>query len=627
MKKLRMIVMAAAALASMGASAQFKAPANAASTSSLKSGEVYYTYDDDVSSVGFWGTAKKETYDVAVHLSDEALVGKTVEGIIFTMGIDEGFSNMSVWLSKELTLSSSKNAPDILSKAVTPAKGEIEVRFDQPYTITTGDFYAGYSFTVDNVDTMYTQYPLLLTLNCDVEGLYIHSSRTYRKWKSKATTIGGSLAMKVIIGGVAQDVASVSAPSEINTQKEQEKEFTLTFKNHGSSKVSNVDYQYTLNGQTHNAHVDFATPLPTRYGASGTTTVTLPAISEPGDYDMTFAVTKVNGKDNAEASLVSNSVLKVYRLLPTHRPVMEEYTGFWCGWCTRGYYAMEKMKKLYPDDFIAISIHNSDSVEVMKSSLYPSSIGGFPSAYLERRADLDPYYGSANDGFGIEQDWLALRDEKAPAAIEVAGEVAADKNTLNVEASTTFIDNYTDANYHVEYCIVVDDIYNKNWKQHNYFPQYYSSYAGTELEELCTWPSDTALHFNDVLVAASYAQHAGSSNSLLSKSITAYEPITTSCSFKLNQVKSRTRGEALITDTTKFAVVALLVDDATGYVVNAAKSYVDNTFSSVNHITNDAMADDRISYFDISGRRIEKPAKGIYIERHGNGKAIKRVNR
>lgn len=609
-----------------GLRTELAAASHVASTASLKTGEVYYTYDDDESGVGYWGTGKAETYDVSMHLTDAALVGKTIEGIVITLGTDQGISDLSVWLSKELTLNNKVNDPDIMSQTATVKEGEIEVRFSEPYTVSEADFYAGYSFKVSKVDTMYNQYPVLLSYNGDPEGWYMHSSRTYRKWMSLGSTYNYSLAMKVIVGGVAQDVASLSAPSVISAQKEQEKELTLTFKNHGSTEVKNADYYYTLNGQTYSDHVDFATPLPTRYGAEGKVTVTLPAIAEPGDYDMTFGVTKVNGKDNAEASLASSSVLKVYRLLPKHRPVMEEYTGFWCGWCPRGFYAMEKMNKLYPDDFIAISIHNSDSIEVMSSSLYPSSVSGFPCAYLERRADLDPYYGSASDGFGIEQDWLSLRDELAPADVEVEGVVASDGNTLNVTANCTFIDSYSDANYHVEYCVVGDDLYKENWLQHNYYPSYTSSYAGTELEELCTWGSTVALHFNDVLLAASYASHAGSANSTLPKAITAYEPISTSCSFKLNEVVN-TKGENLMNDTTKFAVVALLVNDATGCIENACKAYVENTITSINSIANDAKANECVSYFDLSGRRIQKPTSGVYIERKGNGQATKHVIR
>lgn len=630
MRITRILFTAGVMLASMSALAQFKAAPRMASTASLKTGEVYYTYDDGESTLGYWGSGKTESYDVAIHLSDAGLVGKTVEGLVITFGTDQGISDCSAWLSKELTLASvdnkKKNVPDILSQDVEVKEGEIEVRFSQPYTVTDGDFYAGYSFTVSAVDTLYNQYPLLMTTNYDDEGLYIHSSRSYRKWVAKGSATGAALAMKVIVGGVAQDVASVSVPASAGVQKEEQHELTLTFQNHGSSEVSNVDYQYTLNGQTYSDHLDFATPLPVRYGASADATITLPAVSEPGEYDMVFSVTKVNGKANAEASLTSNCVLKVYRYLPKHRPVMEEYTGFWCGWCTRGFFAMEKMNKLYPDDFIAISIHNSDSIEVMSSSKYPSSISGFPGAYLERRLDVDPYYGTGNSGFQIENDWLSLRDEVAPAGIDVEGVVAEDGNTLNVTANTTFISSYDNAHFHVEYCVVADDLYNPNWLQHNYYPSYYTSYAGTELEELCDWGTTVALHFNDVLVAASYASHAGSANSALPKAITAYEPYATSCSFKMNQVKN-TKGEILVNDTTKFAVVALLVNDETGYIENASKAYVDNTITSINHVANDALTDERVSYFDLSGRRIQKPTSGIYIERDAKGKATKHVIR
>jgi len=623
-----MFFTAAAVLASMGVSAQFKAAARAASTTSLNSGEFYYTYDDGNSSTGYWGTTKKENYDVAIHINDAALVGKTVEGIVLSLPTANGFSDLSVWLTKELKLSSSKNAPDITSKTATVAKGEIEVRFDEPYTVTDGDFYAGYSLTVDNLDEDFNQYPIYLTLNSDDEGLYIHTSRTYRKWDSRASNVGGSLALKVIVGGVEKDVAGISAKAKINAEKDKACTTTVSVKNHGSSEVSNVDYKYELNGQTYTGHTDFATPLPTRYGASGDFDVTLPAISEPGDYNVSFSLTKVNGVDNAEASLTSSSLLRVYQMLPTHRPLMEEYTGFWCGWCPRGFFAMEKMNGLYPDDFICISIHNSDEIEVVSSSEYPSSIAGFPSAYLERKLDVDPYYGTSSSGFGIETDWLSLREELAAADIEVKGVVADDGNTVNVTATTTFVDSHSSSErYHVEYCLVGDDMYGDDWEQSNYYPSYASTYNGTELQELCEAGNPIkGLYFDDVLLAASYVSQAGSANSELPSELTAYEPYSTTCSFKADEVVS-TAGTSLLNDKTKFAVVAILVDETTGYVANACKAYVDNTLSSVSEISSDAAKTGRSTYFDISGRRIAKPAKGIYIERDAKGNATKHVAR
>jgi len=502
--------------------------------------------------------------------------------------------------------------------------GEVEVRFDKPYTITDGDFYAGYTINVTDLDDGYNNYPLYMTANCDTEAFYLHSSRTYRKWMSLAEQQGISLAMKVIIGGVASDAAGISVSSSLYSQKEQERDISFEVQNHGSTEVKSVDYSYTLNNKTYTGHADFSPALATRYNASSTVNATLPAMAEAGVYDMTFTVDKVNGNANSEASLVSTSQLHIYNVMPKHRPVMEEYTGTWCGYCPRGYIGLMLMNEAYPDDFIGLSYHNSDAMEIMSSSDFPSSIAGFPDAYLDRYQSVDAYYGITYGvkDFGIKDDWEDMSNLLAPADVEVKGVLAddTDNNTINVTANFTFIDSYTDAQYHVEYALVANDLYDESWEQSNY-------YSGASMpEDFDMFTSDSSyvkgLHFDDVIVASSRIGQAGSADSKLPSIITANETVSTSCQFKLNEVMN-TSGSPIVQDNNKLVVVALLIDDTTGHIANANKAKVVMA-TGIRSVANSG-ATGQTTYFDLSGRRVNEPTKGICIVRGADGKVTKRI--
>ena len=94
------------------------------------------------------GTLKAETYDVAMLLNDPSLVGMRITGINVPLNTAATVTDCKAWLTKQLTLESGNNAPDITSIDFTPEGKWVEVTFAEPYTITEEGVYAGYSLTV-----------------------------------------------------------------------------------------------------------------------------------------------------------------------------------------------------------------------------------------------------------------------------------------------------------------------------------------------------------------------------------------------------------------------------------------------------------------------------------------------
>ncbi|MBQ1733127.1 MAG: hypothetical protein II037_13050, partial [Bacteroidales bacterium] len=82
-------------------------------------------------------------------------------------------------------------------------------------------------------------------------------------------------------------------------------------------------------------------------------------------------------------------------------------------------------------------------------------------------------------------------------------------------------------------------------------------------------------------------------------------------SFDVNNIYN-TSYEPLIQNKEKLHVVAIVVDQATGQVLNAAKGHVGN--SAVNEIGADNKEIASTIYFDLTGRMVNNPETGIYIK-------------
>lgn len=110
-------------------------------------------------------------------------------------------------------------------------------------------------------------------------------------------------------------------------------------------------------------------------------------------HTMTVNVSSIDGEPDA---IPANSSAEYTYLTPvsTHFPrriVMEEATGTWCGWCPRGIVTIEKMNEKYPDNFIAIAVHD-DEMRPALSSYQPffNMVGSYPDAHINRSYWIDP---------------------------------------------------------------------------------------------------------------------------------------------------------------------------------------------------------------------------------------------
>lgn len=597
-------------------------------------GDMTFSYDTGKGTVTTFGTSKKENYNVAMSLSDKALVGAVIKSVRIPMGTVGNISNLKVWLTKELNIKTESgkkvNDADILTQTVDAATGWIDVELSSPYTITDEGVYVGYSFDIDASDDTNLA-PIEMTTETHDGGFYIFTSRTYRKWMDKSAT--GSLTMQVVVSGMSGNAASVTLDNLINTEVDKTTSFSFDVNNCGYNGVKSLDYQILVTGPgaassavayQAERHVALGSALPSSFNYSTTINTAIPSLSENGQYSLTITITKVNDEANGCAAPSATASLNVYNVLPTHRPLMEEYTGTWCGWCTRGFLALELMNNLYPDDFVALAYHNSDAMEIMSSSLFPANIEGFPSAVLERTYEVDPYYGTNSSSvLGIENDWKTLRSSLAPANLNVTASLDETNSKVAATADLVFPMSNKSANYSVEFALVADSLCGtgSSWNQSNYYPSYASSYANEKyLSILTTYPSTIeGLKFNDVIIAST---RLTGDDVALPTEIEGEATYTATAEFELSKAVN-TSGESLVQNINNLRVVAILIDKSTGAAVNSNKCKVVSNEATGISATKAETTVGNAAIYDLSGRRIDSVVKGVNIVKTADGRTMK----
>ncbi len=573
----------------------------------------FYTGEEELTPIT--NNSKEETYDVAIKVQDPALVGSHIESITFPLQEINGISNVSVWLSSQLRVENGKNVPDLVSKSVTPAEeGLITVTLDKPYTIPAEGVYVGYSFTVDDISVSdFNASPVVITDKVHDGGFYLHTSDGFLKWLDATSIYGGDAMVSVTLSG--KNVKDNAAAAVDITEKQYVKtgnaiELPITIVNHGAKGISSFDVEYSVAGQTGTQHFDVTPAVDGFFGLATSATLNLPAIAATGNYDLSLKVTKVNGVDNQEtnASTVSLTALNT---VPKHRVLLEEYTGFWCGWCPRGFVSLEKLAELYPDDYVLVSYHNSDELEIIPSNMFPSEVKSFPNAYIERNINADAYYGTGIKDFGIADDLKSQANTFGVADISLIAILDETRTKVDVKAQVTFPFDVNNGKYALEYILTHDGLTDPTWGQENYFadgdagyPKYMDDFTMTTDETIY------GLTFNDVAVLTSTI--GGIKNSIPA-TVAADKPVDHYYTFDLRKAINTSKA-SVIQDKTKLKVVALLIDTATGHVINANKVNVDAS-TPISEVATADGQQTKVNFYDLSGRKVAKPVRGgVYVK-------------
>lgn len=594
----------------------------AAALSVAAESTVTYTYAGD--EFGYWGKGKSEIYDVAIRIADPALVGKKITGIRAVLNANEGIEETSLWLSKELTLEKvdgvKVTVPDTYSSAAAVetitmpgtdiTAGQLSVTLDTPYELTDEPIYVGYSLTVPKADelTAMQQNPIMLSPCSNENALFVRASKDFLKWVSYNDKLPCAAMIYVTLEGEFPEY-SVGIKSLPVVYAKAGEDFTVkaSLSNIGASAVSQLAYSYTIAGKAFEKTLDLAAPIEPNFVRTVDVEFPIEAISEIGEYPLDMVITGVNGNANESLLSAASTSVSVLPFVPVHRPMMEEYTGTWCGWCTRGYIALEMLNEEFGDKVVLAAYHNGDPMEVVSSKNYPVSVSGFPSGSINRVGTCDPYYGTGDGSvdFSIRNNIVESMETAAMASIDVVADWANDaKTAISVKAVSTFLSSIENANYKVGYLLLNNGLSGEGsgWNQGNYYSSYAGQYDGTGLEILTTWPSSVeGLTFNDVVVDVTGMMGVNGSVPTKVDFNTPYE----------NEFSFDIANNTVIQDKDKLVVAAFIINP-NGTILNANKAVVGGG-SAVSAIEN-GLSEVAIEYYNLNGVRVTNPDNGIFVK-------------
>ncbi|MDE6327908.1 MAG: hypothetical protein K2L91_05205 [Duncaniella sp.] len=576
------------------------------SPASLCGAELEFSYNTMDLEPQSYGYAKVEAYDVAIRIDDPVLVGTKVKGFYVPAG-NVGTSDHTAWLSTELRLDKKVNKSDITSQTATVGDdGYLRVNFDEPYTITDKGVYVGYSMKVNELLDETDAYPVAVVEGTNPDGLYIHTSRSRLKWIDNSSLFGIVSAMTVVLeGDFSPNAAGVSTDDVVYLPVGKEGTIDAVVANSGSSPISSIGYTYKAGEITGSGTISLPSPIKAMYGAKGTVAIPVEAIPEVGTFDFSLTIDKVNGEVNAISEATCGAELEVLPFIPVNRPLVEEYTGFWCGYCPVGYVALETLRKEYDDAFIAAAYHNGDEISTVANELFPSYVEGFPSSFVNRGLN-EVYPGD----LGVE--WPRLRKAVALAEIDASVEWAdAEKKNLVATSTFRFVKDMNGADIKIGYILIADGLTDPEWAQSNYLSGN-TALEGEYADLFVNGGSKVkGLVFNDVVLSSEGIHGVDGS---VPADIKAETPYTHSFTFDTSSVRNLD-GEPVIQNPDKLRVIAFVYDSYADEIFNSASSdYADGgSFSVIDSVGAGGAGVVATEYFDLQGRRISRPSSGLYM--------------
>lgn len=244
--------------------------------------------------------------------------------------------------------------------------------------------------------------------------------------------------------------------------------------------------------------------------------------------------------------------------------VMEEGTGTWCGWCVRGIEASDRLKKEYPDNFIAIGVHYRDDMsEADNYGILLEKFSTYPNSYINRTTQIDPTYVAVKRIIEAEKD-------NAVAKITAKAQYATYNGTsVMVETESTFGFSDPDGSrYSIAYVLVEDNV--GPYTQKNSYSDPSAGHTEDIMDEWVHKESKVDILFNDV-ARGIYGGYTGTENSM-PVSITEGETYTSQYTFTLPK--------NIIQDRRNLRIITLLLDTKSGEILNADQTTIDGEIVS-----------------------------------------------
>ena len=555
---------------------------------------------------GNLGYSQACTIDAAIFIpANHAIVGGgSISAIRVWLGddISQISSDMTLWISKTLpdNVSSADYTQKVTKSSISARLNEIQL--NTPYAVNNAGIYVGFSFSISS-----KSYPIMSGGSDAANAFFYRVSG--RSWDNLSEVGYGKLALQVLLDGVTLK-DNCASPADFGTSyvvKGKSVDVPVKITNLGSSPLTSISYTIATNGNV-SAEETVSTGS-IAFNESKNVMIPFPSDADARRYDKTLTITKVNGVANESTLNTANGSLITIVEMPTVVPVVEEFTGTWCGWCPVGFDGMERTHEEFGDRVALIAVHCGDQMEIEDYAPIANLATGYPSSLINR--SIDSYPSAGNLKYYLNDE---LQNRVAVASLQVsAAWTGTDKSAIKIDTDTKFV--YTDDNgqYGIAYALVEDGLTNRTWMQANYL-SHRSGY-----ESLSFWYNSgsevSGLEFNHVAVAA--WDIAGGVNGSISSTIQAGE-------IQSYTYEASIAGKSLIQDKSKLKVIAMLIDRSTGRIANAAQTTINDFDPSAINAVSTASDVRETGRYSLDGRQMTAPQRGLNIVRMSDG-SIKKV--
>ncbi|MDG1330697.1 MAG: Omp28-related outer membrane protein [Crocinitomicaceae bacterium] len=165
---------------------------------------------------------------------------------------------------------------------------------------------------------------------------------------------------------------------------------TVTVVNAGANAITSFDVTVDYNGNQYTENVT-GQNLTSTSSMNVIYTTAIPLVA--GNMNVTATVSNVNGGGADDDPTDDAITIAIDPVVPAAGKMVvgEEATGTWCQWCPRGAVFMDQFEQDFGPFWAGVAVHNGDPMVV---ATYDSGIGpligGYPSALVDRGADVDP---------------------------------------------------------------------------------------------------------------------------------------------------------------------------------------------------------------------------------------------
>ena len=564
----------------------------------------YFQESDYVASEKPIGTGSVMPILTGIYVPENSVISNgSLKGVRIYLANDipSTVSDLRIWISS--TLPAAIENAEYVQKVTdidNLVVGANDIRLALTYDIKNKPFYIGYY-----ISSSYG-YPICRG-GSDQAGAFLICAPGKLDWQS--VTGYGKLAFQVLVDGVELPDNSVSVEDFQNDYvlKGETVNIPVKISNDGKQAVTSISYTITTDGNT----TAEKTVAVNNLASFASTTVNIPfdADARAKKHAKTLTITKVNGQPNAGEHNTATGSLITISEKPVAVPVVEEFTGTWCGWCVYGFTGMEKAHEQFGDKAVLIAAHNDDPMEIADYNPIMSSVASFPSSKINRIASVYPNAANLANYLNWQLGRVTVGSIQANAMW-----TSTDKTAISIDTQTKFVYNDDNGQYGIAYVLIADGLTGttSKWAQNNFM----SGQTGDATMQF--WidsPSKvTGLEFNHVAVGAWDILNGvdGSVNS----SITADEVQN----YKFTADIST---NSVIQDKSKLTVAALLIDRSTGAIVNASQTAIQDYDPAAIHTVGANAGATIVSRYTLDGRQLSEPQKGVNIVKYSDGRTVK----